>query len=213
MGTGSKVASVFLRVLELSSAAIVAGLVGQYLHYVSNAHDAANSRFVYTVTLAGISIVVSLVCMIPLNYAFYGFLLDAALFVMWMTAFGLLVNLTASGGCNSYWYWSSWGYYWGRYYYTPVVNLNQSIVGTAACGKWRATLAWSFIGGWCWFISAIIGAYVVFRIRDERSARNGHAGRFGTRQVGNIETAAPYDTQEIREANKTGSAPNPATMV
>ena len=94
MGTGSKVASVFLRVLELSSAAIVAGLVGQYLHYVSNAHDAANSRFVYTVTLAGISIVVSLVCMIPLNYAFYGFLLDAALFVMWMTAFGLLVNVS-----------------------------------------------------------------------------------------------------------------------
>jgi hypothetical protein len=94
MGGGSKVVSVFLRVLELCSAAIVAGLVGEYLHNISNAHVHANSRMLYTVTLAGISIIVALVCMIPLNVLFYGFLLDAALFVMWMTAFGLLVGVS-----------------------------------------------------------------------------------------------------------------------
>ena len=93
MGTGSKITSVFLRIMELISAAIVAGLVGEYLHFVSNAHDTASPRMVYAVALAGISLVVSLICMIPLNYTFYGFLLDAALFVMWMTAFGLLVNV------------------------------------------------------------------------------------------------------------------------
>lgn len=48
MGRASKMTSVFLRVMELISAAVVAGLVGEYLHYVSNAHGAANSRMVYT---------------------------------------------------------------------------------------------------------------------------------------------------------------------
>ena len=90
MGGASKFVSVVLRVLELISASIVAGLVGEYLHHVHQAHDSPGSRMVYTVTLAGISIVVALVCMIPLRILFYGFLLDAALFIMWMTAFGLL---------------------------------------------------------------------------------------------------------------------------
>lgn len=93
MGTGSKVASVFLRIIELCSAAVVAGFGGEYLHYVSNAHDHPNTRLVYTVALAGISIVVSLVCMIPADVLFYGFLLDAALFIMWMVSFGLLVGV------------------------------------------------------------------------------------------------------------------------
>jgi Membrane-associating domain len=96
MGSGSKVVSVFLRVFELISAAVVAGLVGEYLHYVSDAHAHAEPRLVYTVSLAGISLVVCLVCMIPLNFAFYGFLLDFMIFIMWMTSFGLLVNVS---GC------------------------------------------------------------------------------------------------------------------
>lgn len=94
MGGGSRIASVFLRAMELISASIVAGLVGAYLHNVSNAHDHANSKLVYTVALAGISILVSLVCIVPLDPMFYGFLLDAALFVMWMTAFGLQVGVS-----------------------------------------------------------------------------------------------------------------------
>jgi len=183
MGTGSRVASIFLRVFELISAAIVAGLVGEYLHYVSDAHQHAEPKLVYTVALAGISLVVCLFCMIPFNFAFYGFVLDFILFVMWMTSFGLLVNLTGSGGCHSSWYWNSWGYYWGRWYVHPVPNLSQSIVGTAACGKWRATQAWSFIGGWFWLVSSFLGAYVVFRIRDERPVENRQAGMFGHKKV------------------------------
>lgn len=95
MGTGSKTASVFLRVFELISAAIVAGLVGEYLHYVSDAHAHAESRLVYTVSLAGISLIVCLVCMIPFNFAFYGFVLDFILFIMWMTSFGLLIDVSS----------------------------------------------------------------------------------------------------------------------
>jgi hypothetical protein len=94
MGTGSKIASVTFRIFELISAAVVAGLVGEYLHHESNAHARAEPRLVYTIALAGISLVVCLICMIPLKFAFYGFVLDAILFIMWMTAFGLLVNVS-----------------------------------------------------------------------------------------------------------------------
>jgi hypothetical protein len=65
----------------------------QYLHYVSNADDHASSRMVYTIAVAGISLLVSLVCMIPFEFMFFGFILDFALFVMWMVSFGLLENV------------------------------------------------------------------------------------------------------------------------
>ncbi len=94
MGIASKVTSVVFRLLEVISAAVVAGMVGQYLHYVSQAHDKAIPEMIYAVVLAGISLIVALVCMPPLRYAFWGFVLDACLFICWMTAFGLLVSVS-----------------------------------------------------------------------------------------------------------------------
>jgi len=172
MGWASKTLSVCLRVGELISASIVAGLVGSYLHYVNDAGDSESSRMVYTVAIAGISIFFSLVLMPPLKYSFWAFALDFALFVCWMVAFGLLEDLTGSGGCNSAWYWQRWGYYWGGYYVYPYNTLTQSIVGTSACSKWRATLAWSFIGGMCWLVSFILGMYVIYNSRTESLNRN-----------------------------------------
>ncbi|PVH70097.1 hypothetical protein DL98DRAFT_578024, partial [Cadophora sp. DSE1049] len=101
MGAASKTCSVILRFLELSSAAIVAGLVGQYLHYLDTADVHANSRIVYAEVISGISILFSLIFMPPLRYSFYGFLIDFALFIYWMVAFGLMANVTASHGCRS----------------------------------------------------------------------------------------------------------------
>jgi len=200
MGTASKVCSVILRVGELVSAAIVAGLLGEYLHYVSDAHDSAGSRIIYTVALAGISLVVCLVCMAPVDILFYGFLLDGALFVMWMTAFGLLVNLSGNGGCNSTWYWTRWGWFWGGWYAVPVPNqVNQSLVGTSSCGSWRATIAWSFIGGWCWFLSACLGTYVVFRIREKRRDAALHHSNMeeANKVISDHGTAGTHDTSGV----------------
>jgi len=174
MGLPSQIISVVCRVGELISASVVAGLVGEYLHYINDANAHAGSRFVYTVALAGISIFFSLVLMPPLKYSFWAFPLDLSLFIMWMVSFGLLEGLTGSSACNSFWYWNSWGYFWGGYYrYVPVDAVTQSLVGTSACGKWRATLAWSFIGGFAWLISAILGFYVILRDRD--ASRTAHS--------------------------------------
>lgn len=96
MGIASKITSVVFRAMELISAAIVAGLLGTYLHYVSEAHAHASDRIVYTISIAGISIFFSLLFMPPLKYSFYGFPLDFALFICWMVAFGLLINVCIS---------------------------------------------------------------------------------------------------------------------
>jgi hypothetical protein len=93
METASQITSVVLRAIELISASIIAGLVGAYLHYVSDAGAKADGRLVYTVAIAGISIFFSVVFMPPLKYSFYGFPLDFALFICWMVAFGLLANV------------------------------------------------------------------------------------------------------------------------
>lgn len=93
MGVASKIVSVICRGMELISAAIVAGLVGSYLHRLSNANVGANGRIVYTEVIAGISIGLSIILMPPLKYSFFGFPLDFALFVCWMVDFGLLENV------------------------------------------------------------------------------------------------------------------------
>jgi len=183
MGIASQITSVVLRALELISASITAGLVGAYLHFVNDAGAQANGRLIYTVAIAGISIFFSIVFMPPLKYSFYGFPLDFALFVCWMVAFGLLDNLTGSQSCSSPWYWQNWGYYWGGYYYyIPPNQANPLLIGTAECSKWRATLAWSFIGGWFWLVSAALGIYVC--AKDRYNAKIAKARPLEMQQTG-----------------------------
>jgi Membrane-associating domain len=94
MGYASKAVSVFFRIAELGSAVIVAGLVGRYLSYVHDANTSAGSRVIYTIVVAGISIIASLILIIPGRFSFFMFPLDAILFILWIVSFGLLVNVS-----------------------------------------------------------------------------------------------------------------------
>lgn len=94
MGNGSKVSSVICRIIELTSAAIVAGLIGEYLHKIDDANQNAGPRTVYAEALAGISLFFSIAYLPPLTYSFYGFFIDFSLFICWMVAFGLLENVS-----------------------------------------------------------------------------------------------------------------------
>jgi len=171
MGSGSKFCSVILRFSELASAAIVAGILGRYLAILADANIDAGSRIIYSEVIAGISLLFSIVLFPPLKYSFYCFPIDFALFICWIVAFALLCNLTGSRGCEAYWYWNYWGYYWGRYWYTvPLTAVTQSLVGTAGCAQWRTTLAFSFIGGCCWLLSACLGVYVCTKSHGDRSS-------------------------------------------
>lgn len=172
MGQTSKIVSVVLRVWEIICASVVTGTVGAYIHYLHEAHGSTPSRTAYTISLGAISIFFGLLLLPPMKYSFWAFALDFAIFVMWMVAFGLLEGvsgitiddfqeliyfgkLTGSDACNSVWYWNNWGWYWGGFYrFNPVPT--RAIVGTTGCAEWRAVLAFSFMGGWTWLISACL---------------------------------------------------------
>jgi hypothetical protein len=90
MGVASKATSVTLRVLQLISASIVAGILGRLLHLVHVAHGHFDNRLVYAITLAGLSIFFALCLILPFLYSFFAFPLDIIMFILWMVAFGLL---------------------------------------------------------------------------------------------------------------------------
>ncbi|RVX66735.1 hypothetical protein B0A52_08928 [Exophiala mesophila] len=168
MGTASKIISVILRVGELVCASIVTGILGYYLSILDDADVPDDGRIVYAVAIGGISIFFSLVLMPPLRYSFWAFPLDLALFICWMVAFGLLCNRSGTQGCDSVWYWNTWGYYWGGWWRTvPVARISPAIVGYGGCSSWRSSLAFSFIGGIIWFGNALLGLYVSFSSRKD----------------------------------------------
>ena len=93
IGTGSRVVSVLSRIMQIISAAVVAGVLGHYLHNIHDGGAGSNGRIVYAVVIAGISLLVALLLIVPMKFSFFGFPLDFLIFVCWMVAFGLLVNV------------------------------------------------------------------------------------------------------------------------
>lgn len=89
--------------MQLISAAIVAGLLGKFLHNLHQGGGVSSRRVVYAISIAGISIFFSLLFMLPLKYQFYAFPLDLIMFILWIIAFGLLANVGYSlSNPNSY---------------------------------------------------------------------------------------------------------------
>lgn len=156
MVRASDIVSVLLRIGELICACIVTGLLGTFFHYLSDAHAHASSRLIFLMSIAGISIVATFALSPPVKYTFWAFPFDFIMFVLWMVAFGLIVDLTGTAGCNSSWYWHTWGWYWGRWYRIPGTLPSQALVGTAGCAQWRAMLAFTFSGGCIWFTSGCL---------------------------------------------------------
>lgn len=94
MGSTSKVCSVILRAWELVCSAVVLGLTARFVNLVIRAGGSNDARIVYTLTLASISTLYSILFMPPLMYNFLAFAADFILFVMWLVAFCLLVTVS-----------------------------------------------------------------------------------------------------------------------
>ncbi|KAH7338514.1 hypothetical protein BKA66DRAFT_479752 [Pyrenochaeta sp. MPI-SDFR-AT-0127] len=168
MGTGTKVFSVILRLSELCSSAIVVALLGRFFYLLHLAPDRSiEGRLIYAEVISCLEIIASILLLIPLKYSFYAWPLDAIFFVCSIVAFGLLADLNSS--CSSYWYWNYWGFYWGRFWtVAPRAIITSSVVGSAGCRTWRATLAFLFMGAMAWLLSAILGVFVFVEIREGR---------------------------------------------
>jgi len=166
MGALSRIFSVILRVIELISAIIVVSILGRFLTFVHRARDHAPGRTVYTEVWAGITILGAIVMMPPLRYSFWLFPVDFILFIGWMVAFGLLVHLGGTHTCSSGWYNNTWGYYWGGFY-RGGYDYSNSYYGNG-CSKWNNVLGWSFIAGFCFLLSGILGMYVIWKHKSGR---------------------------------------------
>ncbi|KAG7284913.1 hypothetical protein NEMBOFW57_009528 [Staphylotrichum longicolle] len=172
MGAGSKVALVGLRIWELICSVIVLGILGSFLHRLSDAGVSRDGRIVYGVVTASISTVFSIVFIAPFLYAFIAFPGDFILWIMWLVAFCLLITRTGGNTCSATWYWDYWGYYWGGWWRRPtVIVTGPADIGYAGCSQWRTVLAFSFMAMFSYFVSAILGAFVVASYRKENKNR------------------------------------------
>ena len=89
----SDIVSVLLRIGELICACIVVSILGTFFHYLSDAHVHASSRLIFLMSIAGISIVASFVLSPPVKYSFWAFPFDFIMFVLWVVAVGLVLDV------------------------------------------------------------------------------------------------------------------------
>ena len=91
-----RIVSIVLRLAELVFACIVAGINGDYLHKADKA-DASSwevGRFIYAEVVAGISIFLAIVWLVPFSGTFIHWPVDFIISVCWFAAFGLLVDVS-----------------------------------------------------------------------------------------------------------------------
>lgn len=139
-----RIFSFFFRLAELAFAAIVAGITGQYLHQNRGASSWSLSRQIFTEVVAGLSILLALLWLLPFSRSFIHWPIDLLLAICWFVAFGLLVNLIGNS-CGYIFNWS---------------NVNP---GGDQCGQSKANIAFCFLSAICWLVSALIGLFWVRR--------------------------------------------------
>ncbi|KAL6409999.1 hypothetical protein AUP68_06407 [Ilyonectria robusta] len=88
-----KVAPVILRFLEFCCAVIVLGLLSRFVYLTGIAEVNCDGRIIYTLVVAGIGIVCSILLCPPFVALFLSLPFDFVLFVMWLVAYCLLQSL------------------------------------------------------------------------------------------------------------------------
>lgn len=84
----------------------------------------------------------ALIWLIPFKSGFVHHTADLVLFVLWIIAFGLLVNFIGPLHCGSIWAWGN-------------------ITEKGTCQKWKAAVAFSFLSAIFWLFSALVGMWFV----------------------------------------------------
>ncbi|KAF3480109.1 uncharacterized protein GIQ15_05456 [Arthroderma uncinatum] len=157
----SRLISPFFRVGEIIFAAVVAGIIGSYLHSFhrwQHVRRFPQSRWIYTEVIAGLSMLFGLLWLIPFSWSFWAWPLDLILSLAWFASFGLQVNSLGSRNCGTAFQW------------TGFTSGNP-------CGRWRAAEAFSFLSACFWMASALLGVWFTCRKRNESVAGDGVDGR------------------------------------
>ncbi|AEO67391.1 uncharacterized protein THITE_151086 [Thermothielavioides terrestris NRRL 8126] len=163
MGVASRIISTILRAGQLFCGAVVLGILGHFFHNVGEAHALGpGGRLIYTATIAGITILASLVLIPPFAHTFWSFPLDFLLFAAWL--------LSGLHTCRSGWFRTYWGFYWGEWRRVVAPGITRRLDG---CSAWRSVLAFSFIAMFLYLLSSILGLLWVRRHGKFRGRRRG----------------------------------------
>ncbi|PSR92014.1 hypothetical protein BD289DRAFT_365135 [Coniella lustricola] len=160
------IVSMIFRLAELAFATIVAGITGHYLHVVRGASSWSLGRFIYTEVVAGLSILLALLWLLPFAGSFIHWPIDILLSIMWFIAFGLIVNWFYGVSCSYFWHWSAFRF--------------RGPAGS--CGSWRTDTAFAFLSAICWLLSALLGIYWTRRKRNQAVATGPPDGPTGRRK-------------------------------
>jgi hypothetical protein len=142
----SRAISIFLRFGEFVCAAIVLGLMAFFINQYDDFRIGPLAREIYTIIIASLSVLFSVVWMIPTTSSMLLYPLDLLASLAWFAAFGILVNYIGSAGCGGIFYWS---------------NINFT---GPWCGKWKAAEAFSFIAALFWGASFLVGVFVYHKL-------------------------------------------------
>ncbi|CAG8115687.1 unnamed protein product [Penicillium salamii] len=145
----SRLVSIILRIAEIGFAAVVAGVIGHYLAKIRHAPGDVDwwgqSRFIYSEVIAGISILLGLIWLIPFSSGFFSWPLDILISCAWFASFGVLVDYIKRQACGGIWSWHFGG--WG----------SESL-----CGTWKAAEAFSFLSAIVWLASGLVVGVLSF---------------------------------------------------
>lgn len=136
---------------QLVFAAVVAGITGHYLHISKGQSSWHLGRFIYTEVVAGLSILLALLWLLPFSGSFIHWPIDLVLSIAWFAVFGLLVNYLG-GSCGHTFNWSNLG------------------LRGSNCGTWKTDEAFAFLAAICWLVSALLGLRWVRKHTDRRAA-------------------------------------------
>lgn len=91
---GTDILALVFRIGQFAFSTIVVGLTSSHLHSARTEPSWSKKRFIYTDVVAALGLFVSLFFMLPFTWNFIHWPIDFLMFVMYMIAFGLLVDVS-----------------------------------------------------------------------------------------------------------------------
>jgi len=154
--------SLIMRFAEFVCGTVVLGLVGHFLRIHHKTGQGPHGREIYTEVIAAISVVVSLLFLLPFTSSFMHYPLDLILSLAYFAAFGALVNQVHRMNCGGAFAWNG-------------------ILHGGVCSQWKAAEAFSFLSAIFWLVSTLLSIYVFHKVRgrDTVAATGGTANGSG----------------------------------
>ena len=113
------------------------GIVAHFLHQHHKYNIGPEGREIYTEVIAALSVVLSLIWLLPFTSQFLHYPFDLVISAAWFAAFGAFVNWIHRMNCGGIFHW-------------------RGLTNGSYCSQWKAAEAFSFISACFWLASAIL---------------------------------------------------------